>query len=82
MNRLICLASAVPLSFLLACAGVADEDGDLLSDNLELLIGTNVEIADSDGDGFTDAEEWLAYFNPMDGEDHPWRASTTGCRRP
>ncbi len=59
------------LSALIACAGVADVDEDLLSDNFELAIGTNPEIADSDGDGYTDAEEWLRYYNPMDAEDHP-----------
>lgn len=62
---------ALPLSALLACTGVPDADEDLLSDNFELAIGTNPEIADSDGDGYTDAEEWLRYYNPMDNEDHP-----------
>jgi peroxiredoxin len=72
MNRFASLAMLIPLSLLLACAGgVSDTDGDLLSDTLELLIGTNPEIDDSDGDGFTDAEEWLGYFNPMDPDDFP-----------
>ncbi len=66
------VAFVLSLSFLVACGGVADTDEDLLSDNLELLIGTNPEIADSDGDGFTDAVEWLGYYNPMDAEDAPW----------
>ena len=55
------------------CAQVPDADEDLLSDDFEIAIGTNPEIADSDGDGFTDAEEWLGYYNPQDRDDAPWQ---------
>jgi thiol-disulfide isomerase/thioredoxin len=55
----------------MAC-GVADTDGDMLSDSFEELIGTNPELGDSDGDGFTDAEEYLAYFDPDDRDDFPY----------
>jgi len=71
MSRLLwfpCLAAALPL---MAC-GVADTDGDMLSDAFEVLIGTNPELGDSDGDGFTDAEEYLAYFDPDDRDDFPY----------
>ena len=71
MSRLLrftCLAAVLPL---MAC-GVSDTDGDMLSDPFEELIGTNPELGDSDGDGFTDAEEYLAYFDPDDRDDFPY----------
>jgi peroxiredoxin len=71
MSRLLrfaCLAALLPL---MAC-GVSDTDGDMLSDPFEALIGTNPELGDSDGDGFTDAEEYLAYFDPDDRNDFPY----------
>jgi len=52
--------------------GAPDTDGDLLSDAFEELIGTSPELGDSDGDGFTDAEEYLAYFDPDDRDDFPY----------
>ncbi len=52
-------------------SGAADTDGDRLSDEFEALIGTNPELRDSDGDGFTDAEEHLQYFDANDLGDHP-----------
>lgn len=52
-------------------SGASDTDGDRLSDEFEALIRTNPELRDSDGDGFTDAEEHLQYFDANDLGDHP-----------
>ena len=68
IHLFLCFAASLPL---MAC-GVADTDGDMLSDAFEELIGTSPELGDSDGDGFTDAEEYLAYFNPDDRDDFPY----------
>ena len=48
-----------------------DQDGDGLSDQIELSMGTNINKADSDGDGLTDFEE-----NPV-GTD-PLKSDTDG----
>ncbi|MEE2828463.1 MAG: redoxin domain-containing protein [Myxococcota bacterium] len=56
---------------LVAC-GSPDTDGDFLTDAFEALIGTNPELADSDGDGYSDSEEWLSYFDPQDRDDVPY----------
>lgn len=66
--RLLVLLAALAL---IGCTA-ADKDEDLLSDAFEKAIGTNYQIADSDGDGFSDAAEYLAYFNPQDNDDFPW----------
>lgn len=66
--RLVVLLAGLAL---VACTA-ADKDEDLLSDSFEKAIGTNYQIGDSDGDGFTDAAEYLAYFDPQDGDDYPW----------
>lgn len=42
-----------------------DTDNDGLSNDLEIAIGTNSEVADSDNDGYTDKEEILSGYNPM-----------------
>ncbi len=62
------LALCLPL----AACGAPDGDGDSLSDTFEALIGTNPELGDSDGDGVTDAQEYLAYFDPLDRDDVPY----------
>lgn len=65
------LALAAP-----ACTpGAADQDGDFLSDEFEELIGTRRDLRDSDGDGFTDAEEHLAYYDATDNGDYPLEGS-------
>ena len=48
-----------------------DEDG--LMTSLEEEIGTNPENADSDGDGYDDAEEIDEGFDPIDEEDYPYQ---------
>ncbi|MDA3840031.1 MAG: thrombospondin type 3 repeat-containing protein [Patescibacteria group bacterium] len=42
-----------------------DSDGDGLSDNLEIAIGTDIHNRDSDNDGHWDETEIIALFNPM-----------------
>lgn len=56
-----------------------DSDGDGLSDEAELSIGTRPNVADSDGDGTPDGAEVWANTNPLDN-----RPATTGVvgRRP
>jgi peroxiredoxin len=70
MQRLLLAVTALP--FVLLGCGPQDSDGDYLLDDFEIAIGTNPELADSDGDGFTDTEEYLQYFDPMDEDDFPY----------
>lgn len=44
---------------------VADQDDDNLTDEEEALHGTNVNLADTDGDGFNDGDEVNNCFNPI-----------------
>lgn len=53
-----------------------DTDGDGLSDQRELELGTNPKVADTDGDGVSDGDEVLKYgTNPLnpdtDGDGYP-----------
>jgi thiol-disulfide isomerase/thioredoxin len=70
MQRL--LVALASLSFVLTGCGPKDTDGDYLLDEFEIAIGTNPELADSDGDGFTDTVEYLQYFDPNDEDDFPY----------
>jgi len=49
-----------------------DTDEDFLTDLMEEAIGSDPESADSDGDGFDDAYEYLSYFDPNDPTDFPY----------
>lgn len=52
--------------------GLRDTDRDGLSDLLEMKLGTDPFKADTDGDGFTDGEEVLAYgTDPLDPNSFP-----------
>lgn len=50
--------------------GDPDEDG--LTNAFEESIRTDPELADTDGDGYSDAEEYLTYFSPRNEEDFPY----------
>ena len=52
--------------------GSQDSDGDGLSDYLECQIGTDPTLADTDGDGYSDAEESIDYgTDPLDSNNYP-----------
>ncbi len=70
MQRLLLTLVSLPL--LLVGCGPRDTDEDYLLDDFEIAIGTNPELADSDGDGFSDTEEYLQYFDPTDEDDFPY----------
>jgi hypothetical protein len=50
---------------------VQDTDNDELPDWHENLIGSNINLTDSDGDGIDDASEVLQSANPLDPNNHP-----------
>jgi thiol-disulfide isomerase/thioredoxin len=68
-------ASAAVLSCAACATGSRDSDEDLLSDAFEESIGTDPEKSDTDGDGFDDAREHLAYFDALDDEDMPYEGA-------
>ena len=79
MHRLALLLAT--LTFVLGCPPAGgddddnngDRDGDLLSDDFEALIDTDPDDADTDGDGWTDAEEHFTYFSPRIDNDFPYQ---------
>ena len=74
--RALSTISLLPLLALTACgAGSSDGDSDFLSDEFEALIGTRDDLRDTDGDGFTDAEEHLTYFDANELDDVPYEGS-------
>ena len=48
-----------------------DTDGDGLTDAFEATLGSNPLLPDSDFDGYTDYEEYMAGTNLMDATDFP-----------
>jgi lipoprotein-anchoring transpeptidase ErfK/SrfK len=44
-----------------------DTDGDGLSDEIELKLGTDIQFIDTDGDGYKDGEEVVNGYNPLMG---------------
>lgn len=57
-----------------------DNDGDGLTNEQEVLIGTNPDLEDSDGDKLGDGEEIGARYNPTT-SDSPSRGATNTTRR-
>jgi len=72
MQRSISLLAALLLLNLAACVADPDPDDDGLSTVFEESIGTNPELSDTDGDGFSDAREVLTYFSPRNENDFPY----------
>lgn len=54
-----------------------DRDADTLSDQAEVAYGTDPTKSDTDGDGFSDAEEIKNGYNPLG----PGRCARSDCRR-
>ena len=52
-----------------ACNAQADADSDGVNDCLEDELGTNRDVADTDGDGFDDGEELDCVSNPTDADE-------------
>jgi hypothetical protein len=76
---LLSFSSAALLLVLAGCAGSGgnsepvDTDGDGLTDAFEMEISSSDPlVADSDGDGFADGDEYLSFFDPTDGDDYPY----------
>ncbi len=65
------MRAAIGLSLVLLVA-CADPDRDGLPSDFERQIGTEPLLADTDGDGFGDGEEYLDFFLPWDPDDHPY----------
>lgn len=51
--------------------GTVDSDGDMLTDNQEVTLGSNRFSLDSDGDGFNDATEYLNGSDPTSAASMP-----------
>jgi len=55
---------------------LVDTDGDTLYDVFEDEIGTDIELEDTDEDGFLDGEEWDAFTDPLDPDDYEYLDSS------
>ena len=60
-----------------SCIAQIDSDGDGLSDNEELALGTNPLSADTDGDGIRDGMEVVLGTNPLHSSARPGNLSGT-----
>jgi N-acetylmuramoyl-L-alanine amidase len=63
--------------------GLSDDDGDGLSLAWEWQLGTHPDVADSDGDGWSDSEEVLLYgTDPLDPASRPLRNASADPEDP
>ena len=74
------LARTFSISLAVALVGCAaevsvdvDGDADGLLGSEEADLGTDPDLADSDGDGSNDGEELAANTNPLDGAEYPYK---------
>ncbi len=67
--RITILLTIFSSSFCLLASDI-DSDGDGLTDEKELLLGTNPNSIDSDLDSYTDFEEYSAGKNPLDNKSY------------
>lgn len=70
------LGTPVPF-FVVGCAAAPvdmplDRDGDGLMDAEEAGLGTDPQVADSDGDTYDDGSEFNGNSDPLDPTDHPY----------
>jgi uncharacterized protein (DUF1800 family) len=74
------LACASLLASALTASAALDLNGNGLDDIWETLYGASALTAnvDTDGDGFTNAQESAAGTNPFDADSHPWIAAFPG----
>lgn len=73
------------------CSSDEDLDSDGLHDCLEMEIGTDINKEDSDGDGFSDVEEYDCVSDPLNsdevcyacgwGHNDPQNLTSTGAER-
>jgi hypothetical protein len=61
----VAMTGAAPRKFFRWVIDDPDSDGDFLPDFLEMQIGSNPGLADTDGDGFADGEEYQQTADPL-----------------
>lgn len=60
-------ATEIPIPFYAPVDGLPDADLDLLVDDAETIVGTDANVADTDGDGVSDFVELRDGTSPLDG---------------
>ncbi len=67
----VAMTGTAPRKFFRWVIDDPDSDGDQIPDFLEAQIGSDPNLADSDGDGFADGEEYQQSANPLSEDDLP-----------